>query len=282
MSDISLVHDARHSTNHGVTALQLKVVNLVAFVAMLAINGISSAGLLSPFGVGEISRKYPTKITPAGGAFAIWGIIYSVQALFVLYQFWWPKQDEALLLHGIGFWYTSACLFNGLWIVTFVQGDTAAMWCSTLLIASLLGSICKIYVNAACWTAARRPGGVLQAIALDVHFSMYAGWVTVATIVNVTVALTTVVDASSATASTCSVVMLVVALLLNAFIVVTRQDCVWGWILAWAAYFIHVANKGNDAVGTASLVVSALIGLVSAVVGVRVAAKRLRGTGTLG
>jgi len=47
----------------------------------------------------------------------------------------------------------------------------------------------------------------------------YAGWVTVASIVNITVALTTVVDAASATASTCSVVMLVIALLLNLVIV---------------------------------------------------------------
>ena len=71
----------------------------------------ASTGALSPYAVGEISRKYPTKITPAGGAFGIWGVIYTIQALFVIYQFWWPKADEAQLLHGVGFWYMSACRF---------------------------------------------------------------------------------------------------------------------------------------------------------------------------
>lgn len=282
MSDASLIADALPRTNHGVSLLQLKIANVVAFIVTLAMNGISSTGALSPYAVGEISRKYPTKITPAGGAFGIWGVIYTIQALFVIYQFWWPKADEAQLLHGVGFWYMSACLFNSLWIVTFVQGNTAAVWCSTLLILGLLASVCKIYLNTACWKGSR-PGGVFQTLILDVHISMYAGWVTVASIVNITVALTTVVDAASATASTCSVVMLVIALLLNLVIVVTRGDCVWGWVLAWASYFISVANKDNDAVHTTSLVVCGIIGLVSAVVGVRTAVTfiRARKAGTL-
>ena len=69
----------------------------------------SSTGMLSPNKIGEISDKYPTKITPAGGAFSIWGVIYTIEALFVLYQFWWPQQDEVQLLHGVGFWFIGAC-----------------------------------------------------------------------------------------------------------------------------------------------------------------------------
>jgi len=274
MSDTT---DAYSSTNRGMSLRGLKISNMVAFIVTLALNGISSAGLISPYGVGEISAKYPTRITPASAAFSIWGIIYSLQALFVIYQFCWPKEDEALLLHGVGFWFVSACMFNSLWIITFVQGTTAGMWCSTLLIIGLLSSICKIYVNTSCWMAAR-PGGMLQAIALDVHLSMYAGWVTVATIVNSSVALTTVWAAEPATASACSVAMLVVALLLNTFIVVTRRDCVWGWVLTWASYWISVANRGDDAIYTSSLVVSVLIGLVSAAVGVHTAVALFRGT----
>jgi len=264
MSDVT---DAIPSTNHGVSVFNLKLANVLAFLVTLTLNGISSAGLISEFGVGTISRKYPTRITPASGAFGIWGYIYTLQAAFIIYQFFWPKDDEATLLHGVGFWYISACMFNSLWIVTFVQGNTAAIWCSTFLIAGLLASICKIYINTGCWRKAR-PGGIVQAIALDVHFSMYAGWVTVATIVNITVALTTVWDADAATASACTVVMLVVALLLNTLIVLTRRDCVWGWVLCWASYFISESNTGDDAIYTGSLVVSVLIGLVSAAVGV--------------
>merc|ERR1712129_220574 len=231
---------------------------------------------ISPYSVGTVSRKYPTKITPSGGAFGIWSFIYGLEVFFLIYQIFWPKQDEALLLHGVGFWFVSACMFNSLWIITFVQGSTAAIWFAALLIIGLLSSICKIYVNTACWRAAR-PGGIFQALALDVHLSVYAGWVTVATIVNITVALTPVWTAEPATASACSIVMLVVALLLNTFIALTRRDCVWGWVLAWASYFISVASKGDDDVYIGSLCVCVLIGLVSAVVGVHTAVTWLRG-----
>ena len=252
------------TTTCGINLLLLKILNAVAFVATLTFNYISSAGLISPYGVGTISRLHPTRITPASGAFAIWAYIYALQGYFIAYQFCWPKQDEATLLHGVGLWYISACVFNSLWICIFVQGTDVSMWLSTVVIVGLLSSLCKIYLNTKCWGwAAPRPGGVLQKLALDVHLSLYAGWVTVATIVNTTVALTTVWTADAATASTCSAVMLVVALLVNVTIVATRRDCVWGFVLTWAAYYIAAEFKDDATVSTTATVVAILIGIVS-------------------
>ena len=65
-------------------------------------------------------------------------------------------------------------LFNSLWIVTFVQGNDVAVWCSTFLILGLLASLCKIYLNTACWKGSR-PGGPLQTLVLDIHISMSVG-----------------------------------------------------------------------------------------------------------
>lgn len=265
------------NNNHGVSVFQIKILNVAAFILTLALNYISSAGLISPYGVGTVSRQHPTKITPASGAFGIWGYIYGLEGLFVVYQFFWPTQDNAMLLHGVGFWFCSACLFNSLWIITFVQGNTTAMWFSMVLIVGLLSSICKIYVNTACW-AGDRPGGIIQSVALDVHISLYAGWVTVATIVNTSVALSTALgDVEPAMASACCVVMLVVALLLNLWIVVTRRDCVWGWVLTWAAHFISVENKTNNTIYISSIVVSVIIGIVTAAVGVYTGVMWFRG-----
>lgn len=270
------------STNHGLSAPQLKLLNTFAFIATLALNGISSSGVISSQGVGEISRKYPTKITPAGGAFGIWGIIYMVECFFIGYQFFWPRNPkaESTFLHDVGLWYASACACNSLWICTWVQGSDSTTVVANILIAGLLFSLCKIYVNTNCW-GTTRSGGVLMAVALDVHISMYAGWVTVATIVATTISLTTVWDADDSTQTTCAVVMLIVALLLVSFIVVTRRDCVWGWVLCWASYFIAVANNGSEAadrddaaIYTTALVVSGCIGLLSLGVGVHTVMKK--------
>jgi hypothetical protein len=260
-------HLAVTSTNAcPVRLLHLKVANVVAFSMTILLNYTSSAGYISPYGVGTVSRMNPTKISPASGAFAIWLYIYVLQAFFVVYQFVWPKKDEALLLHGVGLWYIGACICNSLWIITFVQGNTAALWCSMVIIFGLLACICKVYMNTYCW-AKSRPGGVLQFFAVDVHFSLYGGWVTVASIVNSAIAINSIVDADSSTESTCSVVMLLVALLLNTTLAVTRQDCVWPGVLAWASGFIHAAHQEDTAVSSCALVVCILSGVVSAGVG---------------
>jgi hypothetical protein len=271
-------------TNRGISLQQFKVLNAVAFIATIAINGLSSTGLLSQYEVGEVSDMNPTKITPAGGAFAIWGIIYSIEAFFVVYGFLGGL--DGVLLHGVGFWFLLVCLFNSLWIVTFVQGNTASLWCSPLLIATLLVCLCKMYLGTECWQARR--GGTfgqrcLQTLALDAHFSMYAGWVTVATIVNTSATLgSTGWDGAPLSDSAWTVILLVVALAINSYIVVTRQDCVWGWVLAWASFFIYVANKGDTAIVVGSLLVSGCSAAVSAVITARVVAQAWKDRGEMG
>jgi hypothetical protein len=102
--------------------------------------------------------------------------------------------------------------------------------------------------------------------------------VSVATIVNVAVSLTTISSPSTSAANACTVVMLLVALALAAYITVSRQDCVWGFVLCWASFFIAKASSSetaragdNPSVHATALVVSVLIGLTSALVGGRVA-----------
>jgi hypothetical protein len=59
--------------------------NVIGFVATMAINALGSSGIITGQAVGEISDNYPTLITPAGYAFSIWGIIYTFLAVFVVY-----------------------------------------------------------------------------------------------------------------------------------------------------------------------------------------------------
>jgi benzodiazapine receptor len=272
-------------TNRGVSLQQLKVANIVAYVLTVAMNGLAASGKLSKYKVGEVSDMYPTKITPASGAFGIWSIIYALEALFVVLPLLGSQpssaSEDAVLLHGIGFWFLLACLCNALWLIVFVQGTEASTWISTVLISMLLCSLCKIYVNAEFWVR-RHPGRLVQrflrTLVLDIHFSAYAGWVTVATIVNISAALSsTGWTGKPLTDTAWTVLMLCVALGLNCYIVISKQDCVWGWVMTWASAWIATANKGNTNTGTgdstvvtASIIVSCISGVVSAVVGGKV------------
>ena len=95
--------DAYEIKLYGCTIPRLKVANAVAFAATLMFNYVSSSRIISPYGIGTISRKYPTIITPASGAFAIWLFIYCLQFGFIIYQFYWPKESEAVLSRDVGF-----------------------------------------------------------------------------------------------------------------------------------------------------------------------------------
>jgi len=266
------------STNRGVSLQQLKVANLVAYILTVALNGLSASGDLSKYKIGEVSDIYPTKITPAGGGFSIWSLIYTLEALFVVVTLTLPAcaAEDSVLLHGVGFWFICACMCNACWLIVFVQGTKTSLWFSTALISGLLFCLCKIYVGAQLWT--RRHAGSLwqrfvRTLILEVHFSMYAGWVTVATIVNISAALSsTGWTGKPLTDSAWTIIMLCVALVLNCFIVITKNDCVWGWVLTWASAWIAVANKasstsaGDSAVVAGSIVVSCLSAVVSAAV----------------
>lgn len=272
------VPDNLGPTNLGVSLLQLKILNAVAFITTIAFNGLSASGVLSPYKVGEVADMHRTRISPGGGAFAIWSVIYVIEALWLLYSLFghcvWPisSSEDALLLHGIGFWFILACLFNSLWIITFVQGNDASLVCSTVLICCLVFSLCKINLGAQCW-ARRRPGGIAQrcfhTLVVDVHFSMYGGWVAVASILNISAALTST-GWSGPAGSAWAVVMLCVVLLPTSYIVITRQDCAWGFVLAWASFWIVDENSGDTTVVAGGVVVCGLITIVSTVVTVRV------------
>ena len=96
--------------------------NLGSFILMLGLNIASSSGWLSGVTVADVSAQYQTLLTPAGYAFSIWGLIYLLLIGFLGYQ--WKShtsgQDEHSLAPS-GIWFALSNLFNGLWILAWVN-----------------------------------------------------------------------------------------------------------------------------------------------------------------
>ncbi|XP_059173978.1 uncharacterized protein LOC131954369 [Physella acuta] len=67
----------------------LAITNSIFMIGQFVINGLSASG---PDGTvfqnrtGDISAKFETPITPAGWTFSIWGFIYAWQTLWVIYS----------------------------------------------------------------------------------------------------------------------------------------------------------------------------------------------------
>ena len=80
-------------------------------------------------------------------------------------------------------------VFNSLWVLTFVGGTPASTVASCPMLFGLLASIVAIAWRTGAWQAADAADRTWVDVALvDIPFSIYSGWCTVAAIVNVSAA----------------------------------------------------------------------------------------------
>ena len=273
---------------------RLALANAVSFVLVLAVNGLAGSGKLTGTSIGQVSKLFPTYITPEGFAFSIWGLIYTCMSVLVVYQLtpqgarssrFFAQQPQSSA--GIGWAFALSNATNCLWIALFTEHSVTAVWFSCVAIFALLALLLQTYVRARCWepaaaldkhTCAPTSGALaasVERLGLDVGLSLYCGWVTVASILNVACAAgpggSNLAGEDPGTNATWAVVMLSAALLINAAVVARRHDPVFPLVLAWAANAIR-AKHHHDSVDQAAGVI-ALCAIALAACAVRLRAR---------
>lgn len=163
------------------TARGLVLINTFGFCLMIFFNGIANAIPLNGMTTGEISAFYPNRFVPAGITFAIWGLIYLQLLAFILYQVWVVFKedlDAMAFLRQIGPWFLISCVANATWIVAwhYLQPEL-----SMVLMIVLLVSLVAMYRRL---DIGRRLVSWPERIAVHATFSVYLGWISVATIAN--------------------------------------------------------------------------------------------------
>ncbi|MFA5024651.1 MAG: TspO/MBR family protein [Patescibacteria group bacterium] len=156
----------------------LKISTLVSYVIMVAVN--ASAILLPIAGkqTGDVSNSYPNLFTPAGYAFSIWGLIYILLGIYVVYQFWQGKNEKVGLINRL---FIVNSLLNAAWIFAWHYD---VIWLSVIIMAGLLITLIKIADILRVNKLTNKESWLIR-----LPFSVYFGWITVATIANITVFL---------------------------------------------------------------------------------------------
>jgi len=216
-----------------------QAVNIVAFIVTVAVNGLAgSTTLLGGVTSADVSDRYPTLVTPAGFTFAIWGVIYTLLLLFVVYQAL-PKNRDKPFLGQVGMLFGLSSFCNVCWLFLW-HYDLIAY--SLVLMLALLASLILIYRRLDIGRAAVS----LKEMAL-VHlpFSVYLGWISIATIANVSVTLTAVGwDGWGIPDATWAVVIIGVALVLTLAMLATRKDVAFSLVVVWA--LVGILSKQSD------------------------------------
>jgi benzodiazapine receptor len=239
----------------------MKWLNIMAFVLTVLVNGLAgSTEILGGKNTAEISNANPTLITPAGYVFSIWGIIYILLGIFVVFQAW-PHGEQTDLRRRIGPLFVLSSLLNIAWLFLW-QFEWLSV--SVILMFALLATLILIYTRLGIGKAAVP---LREKLAVHVPFSVYLGWITIASIANVAVALVSAGwDGLGINHETWAILIILVALLVTLLVVATRTDVAYGLVVIWALVGIAM-NQGdtpNIVLATESSAIIVAIAVVAA------------------
>lgn len=211
--------------------------NIVFYIGVIIINTLAVVLPLGGRSTGEISDMYPTPITPAGYAFSIWSVIYLLLAGFVIYQA--NRSHEGRdSVQAIGIWFVLSCIFNMSWIILwqylYIELSLIAMF-------ALLFSLLVIYRR----TRAVTFPTLGETWFVRLPFSVYLGWILVATLVNVAVVFSkNEWDGFGLSSPGRAIIMLAIGAILAVLISYPARDGVLPLVFVWA--YIAIALKQQD------------------------------------
>lgn len=249
----------------------------VAVILMIVVNGLAgSTTALNRQLTGDVANRYLGRNLwlPAGYVFAIWGLIYVGIIAYAIYQSL-PAQRENPRLRAIGWPFVVSCAANIIWLFFFQYSsnpDPNGSPNGGLLIASVVAMLVLLVALIVIYLQLRRGNPAVSKAerwTVRLPFSIYLGWITVATVANVSHALVALGwTGQPLPALLWLIIMFAVALAVAALMAFTRRDVAYLLVLVWA--FVGIAVNYRDMTGVlisaivAALAVAALTILVAA------------------
>ncbi len=236
--------------------MQRNLRQVLVVVAWLVTIGINMLAVLLPLNgleTGEISDLYPTLVAPAGYVFSIWGVIYLWVLGYAVYQAL-PRQRQQPVLRQVAPWFGLSCAANSLWI--FAWHYRQLPW-SLVLMTVLLLALIRIYLLLDIGRIA-----VPSAEKWWVHrpFSLYLGWITVASIANVAALL---VDGQwggwGLAPDLWTALILLTAGAIGVIVSLRRADVVYVLVLVWALVGIIIQHQAYAPVVGAAVIAIVLL-----------------------
>ena len=216
---------------------------LITYLAMIIVNGLANALPINGMITGDISDSYPNLFAPTGITFIIWGVIYLLLAAHTAYQLGlFRKKGEEVktaLLKEVGILFSISSLANVAWIFAWHYKNILL---SLLFMLIILVCLMLIYVriNKETLTANEK-------VFLRLPFSVYFGWITVATIANATVLLVSLMGSNlnllGISEVVWTVVILLIGLAIGAFTTFKNRDIPYGLVIVWAYIGILIKHR---------------------------------------
>jgi hypothetical protein len=248
----------------------LQAGNILAVIATIIINTIAVVLPLNGKTTQELSDAYPNLFVPAGLTFSIWGIIYVLLIVFALYQardLFKKEEIPMSFLSQITFLFIVSSIANMAWIFCWHYEQVGlSLLVMIILLFSLLGIYVRLHIG-------RSTVPMNEKLCVHVPFSVYLGWITVATIANVTAFLVCVSwDGFGLSELTWTILVISVGTLITLLMLIMRKDIAYSLVVLWAVLGIYIKRTTspdtNPDVATTALaaMVIILLGMFTSIV----------------
>lgn len=217
-----------------VTLFYFVMIGTNAAAVLLPINGVTTQ---------EVSDTYKNLFAPAGVTFSIWSVIYLFLAGYVIFQ--WQKSDNKSILADesknrlLSNIFILSSILNSIWLV---------LWQYFLIdfsvIVMLLLLISLIYVNQ---LLAKAKLTIKDYIFVRLPFSIYFGWITIATIANITAFLVAKnIAFLQNNQSNWTIVILIIGVIIIGVTIIKNRDIAYGIATIWAYAGILIKHQAKD------------------------------------
>ena len=259
---------------------RVKLATAISFVVMLLVNYGANAFRLNGMTTADVSGIYQTPLTPAGYTFAIWGLIYTLLLLHVLFACGLFKAEQPSLTADdagrIERAFVISSLANCAWILAW---QYLLIPLSLVLIVVIFACLITIAI-----VLRRAVLSAREVLLMGVPFGVYLGWITVAVLQNVCVLLASLGawTAEGSLPDILAMLILVVGLVVVAVLVWLNREVSYPLVAIWAYVGILVRYASSPSLMNSHAAIAVTLGaciVVFVAMTVMVFSKRMRSKG---
>jgi hypothetical protein len=210
----------------------LQAGNILTVIITIVVNALAVILPLNGKTTQELSDALPNFFVPAGLTFSIWSVIYILWIVFAVYQardMFKKEEIKMPFLPQITGLFIVSGVANSAWIFLWHYEYVGL---ALLMMILLLGSLLAIYVRL---KIGKSSVPMKEKLLLHVPFSVYLGWITVATIANVTAFLVSIQwDGFGIDQLTWTILIIAVGTLLTYLMLALRKDLAFSLVVLWA------------------------------------------------
>lgn len=231
------------------------LINWLLLIGVITVNALANILPINGYNTGQISAFYPNYFVPAGFTFSIWGLIYLLFINYsIAYTYFTVKQNNFLqikkYLDQITPWYWATCILNILWILAW---HYLQIFTSVVIMIAFLLVLIQIFIYS---RALSNDVKLLYRFLIVAPFTVYIGWISVATIANVSALLVYLQwNGWGIAPENWAVIMIAIAIVLAFSFSIYYNTIAAPLVIAWALWgIIHAQGKHIASIHILSLI----------------------------